>query len=166
MGVRNEEPHTKKTDNALQPPISNPIRVRGRGLRRNARSTLVCAAEVKFTSGALARVVVSSSSLLELPLATIPMKTFFYFISKIYKATPPPQSPSHQIRFSNAHPGCGKRNATRLTTDQGIANPASGEGQNRLGRASLVMMPFRPCIGQGSRGFGRARGGSGSGCPC
>ena len=148
MGVRNEEPHTKKTDNALQPPISNPIRVRGRGLRRNARSTLVCAAEVKFTSGALARVVVSSSSLLELPLATIPMKTFFYFISKIYKATPPPSPPVTKSAFQT--PTRVVVRGTRLGLQQTRALPIRLLVRNKTGwgARALVMMPARPCIGQ------------------
>ena len=34
------------------------------------------------------------------------------------------------------------------------------------GARAFVMIPARPYIGQGSRGFERARGGSGSGCPC
>ena len=130
---------------------------------RRFQSTLVCPAEIDFTSGAFARVAVSSSSsLLEIPLATIPMKKCLYFYFKEHKATAP------VIKFAFRTPTRVVVRGKRPDLQQTRALPIRLLVRNKTGwgARALVMMPARPCIGQGSRGFGRARDGSGSGCPC
>ena len=159
-GTKNHT-NKKQTTRSIRP-MSNPIRV---VRSRSFQSILVCAAEMDFTSRAFVRVVVSSSSsLLGNPSATIPMpmKKRFLFHFKIYKATPPVTKSAFQTL--NRVVVRGKRPGLQQTS----ALPIRLLVRNKIGwgARALVMMPARPCIGQGSRGFGRARGGSGSGCPC